>query len=95
MIVGLGADHAGYVKRLKGIVNALSNGNAEIDIRLYNIVNLIENGKQVKFSKRKGNTLGLSDLKEKGITCQELKTSKPGNFISMTSSYTDQFQSYI
>ena len=50
MIVGLGADHAGYVKRLKGIVNALSNGNAEIDIRLYNIVNLIENGKQVKLS---------------------------------------------
>ena len=73
MTIGLGADHAGYVKRLKGLVTALSGGKAEIDVKLYNIVNLFKNGSPVKLSKRKGDIIGIKDIEDTDITCQELR----------------------
>lgn len=73
MIIGLGADHAGYIKRLKAAVSALSSNKARIDIKLYNIVNLFNNGEPVKLSKRKGNILSLSDLIEKNISPEEIR----------------------
>ncbi|WP_448605814.1 arginine--tRNA ligase [Neorickettsia risticii] len=73
MIVGLGADHAGYVKRLFGVVEALSGGDARIDIKLYNLVNLFKNGKPVKLSKRNGDLITLDDVLESGITVNEIR----------------------
>ncbi len=64
MIVEVGSDHGGYVKRLKAIVSALSDGNAKIDVKLHNIVNFLENGKPVKMSKRSGNILTARDVVE-------------------------------
>lgn len=39
MIVELGSDHGGYVKRLKAVVSALSDDQAKIEVKLHNIVN--------------------------------------------------------
>ncbi len=64
MIVEVGSDHGGYVKRLKAIVSALSDGHAKIDVKLHNIVNFLENGKPVKMSKRSGNILTARDVVE-------------------------------
>ncbi|AHX11025.1 arginine--tRNA ligase [Neorickettsia helminthoeca str. Oregon] len=73
MIVGLGADHAGYVKRLSGIVEALSKNTASIYVKLYNLVNLFRNGKPVKLSKRNGNLITIEDVLESGITVNEIR----------------------
>ena len=62
MVAILGADHNGYVKRLKSAVKALSNGKADIEIRLYQLVNFLENGKVIKMSKRSGNFITLKDV---------------------------------
>ena len=59
MLLVLGADHNGYVKRMKAAVSALSNSKANIEIRLYQLVNFLENGKPVRMSKRKGQFITL------------------------------------
>uniref|UniRef100_A0AAU7YMV6 Arginine--tRNA ligase n=1 Tax=Wolbachia endosymbiont of Oeneis ivallda TaxID=3171168 RepID=A0AAU7YMV6_9RICK len=61
MIVELGSDHGGYVKRLRAVVSALE---AKIEVKLHNIVNFFENGKPVKMSKRSGNFLTARDVVE-------------------------------
>lgn len=73
MIVGLGTDHAGYVKRLKALVSALSDGKARINVQLYNLVNLFDNGEPVKLSKRNGNIITLNDITERGATPEEVR----------------------
>ena len=65
MVALLGADHNGYVKRLKAAVTALSHGEAEIDIKLYQLVNFLENGTPIRMSKRSGNFITLKDVVEK------------------------------
>lgn len=65
MVAILGADHNGYVKRLKSAVKALSAGKSEIEIRLYQLVNFLENGKPVRMSKRAGNFITLKDVVER------------------------------
>lgn len=62
MLLVLGADHNGYVKRMKAAVSALSNNKAEIDIRLYQLVNFLEDGKPVRMSKRKGHFITLKEV---------------------------------
>ncbi|WP_333023516.1 arginine--tRNA ligase [Wolbachia endosymbiont of Pentidionis agamae] len=64
LILELGSDHGGYIKRLKAIVAALSNNQAKIEIKLHNIVNFLDNGKPVKMSKRSGNFLTAKDVVE-------------------------------
>lgn len=64
LIVGLAVDHFGYVKRLKAVVNALSNGTSEIEVSTYNIVNFMEDGKAAKMSKRSGKFLSVKDVVE-------------------------------
>ncbi|UIP92665.1 arginine--tRNA ligase [Wolbachia endosymbiont of Anopheles demeilloni] len=71
MIVELGSDHGGYIKRLRAVVSALSDDQAKIEVKLHNIVNFFENGKPVKMSKRSGNFLTARDVVEEvgiGIT---------------------------
>ena len=65
MILDLGFDHIGYVKRLKAAVKALSDNTATIDIKLHNIVNFLDDGVQVKMSKRSGEFLTIKDVIEK------------------------------
>ncbi len=58
----LGADHIGYISRISAAVNALSNGSIEIDTKVCALVNLLEDGKPIKMSKRSGNFVNLSDI---------------------------------
>lgn len=64
LIVMLGADHAGYVARLKAAVTALSDGRAECDIKLCQIVKLLRDGKAVTMSKRAGTFVTLREVVE-------------------------------
>ena len=59
-----GADHGGYVKRMKAAVSALSNGKVPLDIKLCQLVKLYQNGEPFKMSKRAGNFVMLRDLVE-------------------------------
>jgi len=60
----LGADHGGYVKRMKAAVSALSGGKVPLDIKLMQFVKLFKNGEPFKMSKRAGNFVTLRDLVE-------------------------------
>ncbi|MEE2774386.1 MAG: arginine--tRNA ligase [Pseudomonadota bacterium] len=57
-----GADHSGYVKRMKAAVAALSNSEIDLDIKLCQLVRLFKDGKPYKMSKREGNFVTLRDL---------------------------------
>jgi len=57
-----GADHGGYVKRMKAAVSALSDGKVPLDIKLTQLVKLWKNGEPFKMSKRAGNFVMLRDL---------------------------------
>ncbi len=57
-----GADHGGYVKRMKAAVSALSNGATPLDIKLTQLVKLFKNGEPFKMSKRAGTFVTLSDV---------------------------------
>ena len=57
-----GADHGGYVKRMKAAVHALSGGRVPLDIKLTQLVKLFKNGEEFKMSKRAGNFVTLRDL---------------------------------
>ena len=57
-----GADHAGYVKRLKAVVSALSENRVTLDIKLIQLVKLLKGGQIVKMSKRAGTFVTLRDL---------------------------------
>ncbi len=62
MVLVLGSDHKGYKKRIMAAVNALSDGQAEIEVKLCEMVNFLKNGEPVKMSKRAGNFLLASDV---------------------------------
>ena len=59
-----GADHGGYVKRMKAAVSALSDGKVPLDIKLTQLVKLYKNGAPFKMSKRAGNFVTLRDVVE-------------------------------
>ncbi len=59
-----GADHGGYVKRMKAAVSALTNGRVPLEVRLMQLVKLMENGEVVKMSKRRGTFVTLRDVVE-------------------------------
>lgn len=61
----MGADHGGYVKRMKAAVKAMSDGKAELDVKLAQMVNLLENGEPVKMSKRAGTFITLREVIDK------------------------------
>ncbi len=58
----LGADHGGYVKRLTAAVKALSNGEAELDAKICQLVRLFRGGEPVKMSKRSGSFVTLREI---------------------------------
>ena len=57
-----GADHTGYVKRMKAAVAALSDNTVPLDIKLAQIVRLFKNGEEFKMSKRAGTFITVQDL---------------------------------
>ena len=57
-----GADHGGYVKRMKAAVSALSDGKVPLDIKLCQLVRLFKDGEPFKMSKRANNFILLSDV---------------------------------
>ena len=57
-----GADHGGYVKRMQAAVNAVTEGNAELDVKICQLVKLMDKGEPVKMSKRSGNFVTLRNL---------------------------------
>src|SRR5690606_28127739 len=64
MINVLGADHSGYVKRLQAAVKAVSKGEADIDVRICQLVRLMKNGEPFKMSKRSGDLVTVADVVE-------------------------------
>jgi arginyl-tRNA synthetase len=59
-----GADHGGYVKRMKAAVAALSEQKVPLDIKLIQLVKLFKNGEPFKMSKRAGTFVTLRDVVE-------------------------------
>ena len=57
-----GADHKGYIKRMQAAVEAVTGGQAELDVRICNLVSLSENGVPVRMSKRSGNFVSLREV---------------------------------
>lgn len=57
-----GADHGGYVKRMKSAVSAFTGKKDSLNIQLVQLVKLMDGGKQVKMSKRAGTFVTLSDV---------------------------------
>lgn len=62
MIDIFGADHGGYVKRMKAAVTALTGDDDALDIRLCQIVHLKKGGQPMRMSKRAGTFVTLRDL---------------------------------
>ena len=61
----LGADHGGYVKRMKAVVAALSGARVPLEIKLTQLVKLWKNGEPFKMSKRAGTFVTLRDVVER------------------------------
>jgi len=57
-----GADHGGYVKRMKAATQAVTDGVAELDVKICQIVKLLDKGEPVKMSKRAGTFVTLRNL---------------------------------
>jgi arginyl-tRNA synthetase len=57
-----GADHGGYVKRMRAAVEALSDGRTSLDVKLCQLVKLMRAGEPVKMSKRSGEFVTLREV---------------------------------
>ncbi|MDY6051748.1 MAG: arginine--tRNA ligase [Rothia sp. (in: high G+C Gram-positive bacteria)] len=60
----LGADHHGYVARLKAAAAALGDDPEMVEVMIGQMVNLVKDGKPVRMSKRAGTVVTLEDLVE-------------------------------
>ena len=62
MIVPLGADHHGYVPRMKAAVGMLSGDPDRYEAPIMQLVNIVEGGERARMSKRKGDFVSLEEL---------------------------------
>jgi arginyl-tRNA synthetase len=62
MLLILGADHGGYVKRMEALARAVSEGTAKNTIYLVQLVKLFRDGEPVRMSKRAGEFVTLRDV---------------------------------
>ena len=60
----LGADHGGYVSRIKAAVRAISADSVQVEAVLCQIVRIVKGGEPVRMSKRAGSYVTLRDLLE-------------------------------
>ena len=58
----LGADHAGYIKRITSVVEAITGEKNKLSCKVSQLVKLIKDGKPFKMSKRKGDYITVEDL---------------------------------
>ena len=58
----LGADHHGYIARLKAAAAALGDDPATVEVLIGQMVNLVRDGQPVRMSKRAGTVITLDDL---------------------------------
>ena len=61
-----GADHHGYIARLKASIMALGHNSNKLEVDIVQMVRLIKDGQEFKMSKRTGNAISLTEL------CQEV-----------------------
>lgn len=59
-----GADHHGYIPRMKAAIQALGYDEDTLEVQIIQMVNLFENGEKVKMSKRTGKAVTLRELME-------------------------------
>lgn len=57
-----GADHHGYVPRMKAAVQALGHEPDQLDVRITQLVKLLRNGEEVKLSKRAGQVIEMAEI---------------------------------
>ena len=62
MINIFGADHSGYIARMKAAVKAVTNEKANLEIKTCQLVRLSRAGKPVKMSKRAGSFITLKEI---------------------------------
>ncbi|MBR1735267.1 MAG: arginine--tRNA ligase, partial [Alphaproteobacteria bacterium] len=62
MIDFWGADHGGYIKRMQAAVSAISDNKKKLDVKISQIVRFMDNGKEVKMSKRSGTFITVRDV---------------------------------
>ncbi len=62
MIDVWGADHGGYIRRMKAAVSAVSGGAAALDVKIVQLVKLLRAGEPVKMSKRSGDFVTLREV---------------------------------
>lgn len=62
LIFFLGADHAGYVKRMEAAAEALGYNKKDLDFMVMQLVRLFEGGRQVRMSKRAGTYVTIDEL---------------------------------
>jgi arginyl-tRNA synthetase len=62
LIMALGADHHGYVSRLKAIVAALGADPDRLEVQLLQFVHIVEGGSRASMSKRRGEFITLEEL---------------------------------
>ena len=62
MVDLLGADHHGYINRMKAAIQALGYNADQLNIDIMQMVRMVENGEVVKMSKRTGNAVTIKDL---------------------------------
>lgn len=59
-----GADHHGYIARMKAAIEALGYKKEQLDVQIIQMVNLYQGGEKVKMSKRTGKAVTLRELME-------------------------------
>lgn len=61
-LIVLGQDHHGYVKRMKALMQALGHKAEDLEMILYQLVTLKEDGELIRMSKRTGRIISLRDV---------------------------------
>src|SRR5262249_9749214 len=62
LIYMLGADHHGYIGRLKAVAAVLGDDPDVVEVLIGQMVNLVKDGRPVRMSKRAGTTVNMEDL---------------------------------
>jgi len=61
----LGADHGGYIKRIKASTKAITSDQCAVDVKICQLVHLMDKGVPIKMSKRSGNFVTLKEIMDK------------------------------
>jgi hypothetical protein len=78
MIDVWGADHGGYVKRMKAAVSAITERKGELDVKLCQLVRVMRNGELVRMSKRAGTVRHIARPARRGRTrCRAVHHADP------------------